>query len=248
MRRSDDVERRRHEVAHGKAIAARADRVWLRDTEAGVRRVENRFSDFQRFVGREARGRVLEIGCGTGAWTRCLVRTSLSVTSIELSQDLLAVAAKGQGPDAPRVRYACGDGEHLPFADASFEVVSGLSILHHLALEPALSEAFRVLRPGGKAWFSEPNMLNPQIALQKNIPVLKRWAGDTPDETAYFRWSLQRSFRRAGFSRVGVSPSDFLHPAIPAIAARAMDWTGRQLERIPGLREIAGSLIVHAEK
>jgi SAM-dependent methyltransferase len=244
MMKSDGLERRRHEVAHGKAIAARADRVWLRDTVAGVRRVENRFSDFQRFVGREARGRVLEIGCGTGAWTRCLVRTSLTITSIELSQDLLAVARTEGRP----VRYACADGEHLPFADDSFDVVSGLSILHHLEIEAALREVFRVLKPGGKAWFSEPNMLNPQIMLQKNIPVLKRWAGDTPDETAYFRWSLNRRFRQAGFSRVEVTPSDFLHPAIPAIAARAMDWTGRQLERIPGLREIAGSLIVHAEK
>jgi len=35
--------------------------------------------------------------------------------------------------------------------------------------------------------FAEPDMLNPQITLQKNIPALKRRLGDTPDETAFSR-------------------------------------------------------------
>ena len=35
-------------------------------------------------------------------------------------------------------------------------------------------------------------MLNPQIAIQKNIPWVKRKLGDSPDETAFFRWPLRR--------------------------------------------------------
>ena len=59
-------------------------------------------------------------------------------------------------------------------------------------IEEALRDIYRVLKPGGTIYFTEPNMLNPQIAMQKNIPWIKRKLGDSPDETAFFRWPLRR--------------------------------------------------------
>ena len=91
-------------------------------------------------------------------------------------------------------------------------------------------------------------MLNPQIMIQKNVPIIKRWAGDTPSETAFFRWSLAGQFRAAGFRNVVVQPFDFLHPWLPDAWTGCMDSVGHTLEKTVLLREIAGSVYVHAEK
>jgi hypothetical protein len=105
-----------------------------------------------------------------------------------------------------------------------------------------------VLKPGGMIYFTEPNMMNPQIALQKNIPYLKRKLGDSPDETAFFRNILKRRMKKAGFINIQIIPFDFLHPAVPEGSVPLIDKIGRQIERIPVIREIAGSLYIKASK
>jgi hypothetical protein len=96
--------------------------------------------------------------------------------------------------------------------------------------------------------FSEPNMLNPQVALQKNIGALKRRAGDSPDETAFFRPQVIRLLEGAGFGSILMRNFDFLHPATPSRWIRAIAGVGAVCERIPLLREISGSLIFRAQK
>lgn len=186
--------------------------------------------------------RVLELGCGTGEFTEDFARTGASVTAIDVSPELLA-AARARGTAA---RFLIADATALPLGDASLDAVVGSSILHHVELGPAVAEMRRVLRPGGRACFTEPNLLNPQIAVQKNVPAIKRWAGDSPDETAFFRWPLARAFRAAGFDLVRVEPFDFVHPALPAPLVGFATRAGSMLERIPLLREIAGSLYMEA--
>ena len=111
-----------------------------------------------------------------------------------------------------------------------------------------LAEVRRVLRPGGWIWFSEPNMLNPQIALEKNVGLVGRWLQNSPDETAFVRYSLTRRLRRAGFADVTVRPYDFLHPGLPGALLRPVRAVNVVLERTPLLREIAGSLEIVARQ
>jgi len=96
--------------------------------------------------------------------------------------------------------------------------------------------------------FSEPNMLNPQIMLQKNIPWIKRRVGDSPDETAFFRGQMRRLLTEAGFTRIEVTPLDWLHPAIPPSAINFFQKTGKLLEHLPLVREFAGSLYIVARR
>jgi len=234
--------RKQNEMEQGRKIAGVAEQIWQRDTRAGRRRVQNRFDHFRAWFA--DRKNVLEIGCGTGEWTAKLTELSFTTTSIDISPDLLSAARQ----KLPTMHFVEADGEALPFEKDAFDGICGLSVLHHLRMAPHLKELFRVLIPGGKIWFSEPNMLNPQIMIQKNIPLIKRWAGDTPDETAFFRWPLKRLLQDHGFTDVQVVPFDFLHPQTPDVALALVDRMGRILERIPLIREIAGSLRITAQK
>lgn len=93
-----------------------------------------------RAVSAEAR-RVLDLACGSGPVARELAGRAAMVVGVDLSADELA------GSPRPVVRADAGV---LPFADASFDVVTcsmGLMLIEPLA--GVLAEVARVLRPGG---------------------------------------------------------------------------------------------------
>ena len=83
-------------------------------------------------------------------------------------------------------------------------------------------------------------MLNPQIAIQKNVSWVKRKLGDSPDETAFFRWPLQRLLERTGFRDVRIDPFDFLHPKTPRLLVSRLNALGRLFEIMPVVSELAG--------
>src|SRR5262249_22141339 len=126
--------------------------------------------------------------------------------------------------------------------------VVGSSILHHLQIESALGEIYRVLKLGGTIYFTEPNMLNPQIAIQKNVSWIKRWLGDTPHETPFFPWMLCRLLNRTGYHDIRVDPFDFLHPKTPELLIRPVTMLSSFLENLPLISEFAGSLYIRAIK
>ena len=127
---------------------------------------------------------------------------------------------------APNIQYEIENAYELSYGDAVFDSVVGSSVLHHLEIEKALRDIYRVLKPDGTIYFTEPNMLNPQIAVQKNIPWIKRKLGDSPDETAFFRWPLRRLLEGTGYRDVRVEPFDFLHPKTPAPLIKGVDMLG----------------------
>ncbi|HQV00102.1 MAG TPA: class I SAM-dependent methyltransferase, partial [Bacteroidia bacterium] len=128
------------------------------------------------------------------------------------------------------------------------DVVFGSSVLHHLEFEASLNEIYRVLKPGGRMVFAEPNMLNPQIFIQKNVPFIKTWLGDSPDETAIVRWQFANLLKTHGFKNVEIFPYDFLHPIVPKPLINVVNGIGKFIEKVPVLKEIAGSVIIYAEK
>jgi hypothetical protein len=70
--------------------------------------------------------------------------------------------------------------------------------------------------------------------------------GDSPDETAFVRWRFRQTLCAIGFVDVTVRPFDWLHSATPAGLIEPVRRVGLALERIPGLREFAGSLYIRA--
>ena len=190
--------------------------------------------------------KVLELGCGTGYFTQSLAATGAQITAIDISAELLEVARRGC--NYTNVTFDIQNAYALTYPDETFDSIVGSSVLHHLEINPALREIHRVLKKGGAIYFTEPNMMNPQIAVQKNVPAIKKRLGDSPDETAFFRGPLKRRLKRVGFHAIRIEPFDFLHPKIPRGSIRVIEEVGRVLEKIPLLREIAGSLYIRAVK
>ena len=224
-----------HEISHGQYILEHGEEIWNWSSPAGKARWMRRCRLFFDFLAPENKHRVLEIGCGTGLFTQELSKTGNTITAIDISEDLIQAARKRA--TSPNVHFVTGNAYQTDFPAASFDYIVGSSSLHHLDVNASLKEFFRVLKPGGRMLFTEPNMLNLQVALIKNIPHLKRKAGDSPDETAFFRWIIARAFRRHGFSHVEVTPFDFLHPRTPASIVNTIERISIILEKIPLIRE-----------
>jgi len=241
------AERLAREIEHHREIAHQAEIIWNWDSPSGRRRAARRASIFVECCGLARGVRALELGCGTGLFLERVAPSGASIVGLDLSADLLG-KARARLAAAPNVVLHRGNAESLPYADASFDAVYGSSVLHHLDLDRSLDEVLRVLRPGGRCAFTEPNILNPQVALMFHLGLTKKYFGVSPDERAFSRLRALRSLRRTGFAEAEVQPFDFLHPATPELLCDALDRLGRWLERLPLVREITGSFVVRGRR
>jgi ubiquinone/menaquinone biosynthesis C-methylase UbiE len=102
---------------------------------------------------------VLELGCGKAEKTRTIAQAGKVASILALEVDALQHAKNLQIRDLPNVRFGHGAAQAIPVADSTFDIVMMFKSLHHVpmsAMNQALSEIRRVLRPGGFAWISEP--------------------------------------------------------------------------------------------
>lgn len=100
----------------------------------------------------QAGHRVLDIGCGTGGFTRAIADVaSAEVTGVDISDRFLEFARNSPKPQRGAVTWKVGSAESLPVSDGSFDRALLSLVLHQLA-NPwlAASEAFRSLAPGGR--------------------------------------------------------------------------------------------------
>jgi SAM-dependent methyltransferase len=112
--------------------------------------------------------RSLEIGSGTGYFTLNLMRAGVieQATCSDISPGMLATLQANAERLGLAVQTTPADAERLPFDDASFDLVLGHAVLHHIPdLPRAFSEFARVLAPGGTLLFAgEPSRYGDRLA------------------------------------------------------------------------------------
>jgi len=152
------------------------------------------------FVGRllelGASGRMLDIGTGPGhiPVAVCQAIGDSKVFGVDLSKQMLKVARAHQHASGlgDRIEYHYMDAKDLAFEDASFDVVFSNTILHHIPEPlPFLSEAWRVLRPGGVLLIRDLFRPPDQATLDALV------AEHTVGETEYLRQMFADSLRAA---------------------------------------------------
>jgi len=133
---------------------------------------------------------VLDFGCGSGGTMHRLLERRAIVTGFDLSFSRLELARRWYKVDMNPIRgkLVQASAELLPFADASFDIVIGKQILHHLDLDLAAVEVRRILRPGGRAAFLEPLIHNPLLEGYRRLTPHLR----SPSEQALAMSDLRR--------------------------------------------------------
>jgi SAM-dependent methyltransferase len=135
--------------------------------EVGQGQVEGKL---RKALGHEPRryARALEIGAGTGYFSLNLLRAGVvgEAVATDISPGMLRKLERSAEELGLPVETAACDAAELPFEDASFDLLFGHAVLHHLPdLEGAFREFRRVLRPGGVVAFcGEPSYYGDLIA------------------------------------------------------------------------------------
>lgn len=108
---------------------------WIGDTE---------FRLLQRLLAPKQGETLLDVGCGTGWFSRRFGEAGLRVTGVDVNEESLAWARARSGP---RVEYRIGDARRLPFEDKSFDCVTSIAALCFVDDWPrAIREIARVCR------------------------------------------------------------------------------------------------------
>ena len=213
-------------------------------SQVWTRGLERRLETVRRYVDLEGK-RILDIGCGVGAFVRRLREFSPYVCGVDVDAERVA---RG-GAEVPNLGLAVG--EQLPFAEGIFDVVLLHEVLEHVTDDAAtLAEARRVLAPGGRVVVFCPNRLYPfethgifvgkryvfgNIPLVNYLPDLLR-RRLVPHARAYTKGGLRRLYCRAGLRALVHS---YVFPGFDHVMARrklvgrALRWLLYPFERTP---------------
>ena len=234
-----------NEVEHGQYLAGLDNGdFWYWTSAAGQERLKRRQQVFAAQLSPDMN--VLELGCGSGDFTKSLAETKARITAVDISPNLIACARK-KAPDT-NVSFKVENAYALDYEDGAFDAVVGNSILHHLEMDQAFREIYRVLKPGKGICFIEPNLLNPLQIIELSTPYMRKISRHSPDETAIVRWKMKKMLEEHGFQNVHVAPFDFLHPNTPKFLIPLVKRLGFIAEKTPLVCEISGSLLITANR
>lgn len=183
--------------------------------------VRRHFAEAMQAVGFGEGERVCEWGAGMGRFSVLFAERGCALTAIELSSQLATICRQNIGA-RPHLRVEVGDIlEVMEDLEPTYTLLAGFFMMHHLhELEPYFRAARRLLLPGGRFVFVEPNPLNPLYLVQ----IICTPGMRLREEAGIYRmWpsAIQRAAEAAGFADFRTHRYGFLPRAPYNLAARA---------------------------
>lgn len=128
--------------------------VGLREDEE--RQERGRLDRLRRLLGGDVRGRLLNVGCGTGGFNLVVEEAGARPVGVDADAEAIAICALKQEKGAGAFVRAAA--ERLPFPDGTFDVVYCFSSIEHVeSVEESVAEMVRVTRRGGLIYVHTPN-------------------------------------------------------------------------------------------
>ena len=205
-------------------------------------------------LGDAAGKRVLDLGCGDGECTTLVAAHGGRVAALDISTDLLAMTRQRTLLDGSTdtVSPLCGSVHSIPLATGSVDVVFGMAVLHHVDLALAAAEVHRVLKPGGRAIFTEPIRNSKVLAAVRGL-IPYRQPDISPFERPLRFDEIQTFARRFGSFEHRLFDLPFVQllrvcRASSAWRARAYAQDARLLKRWPRLGQFASVMVFQVRK
>ena len=193
--------------------------------------------------------KILELGCGTGEYTLKVAKSLpySKIVGLDISDKIVGLA-KIKCKEVKNISFVVASAYDTAFPDNYFDVIFGYYVLHHLDTKRTFDEIRRLLKPGGFAFFYEPNILNPLVYMIKSNKHLKKKVGDSPNEWAINPLSLKHELK--GFDNVTVSTREYVIPLklIPFRYLKKIDILSRIFKKIPLLNYFGGSVQISFKK
>jgi SAM-dependent methyltransferase len=141
-----------------------------------------RLIDFDGYRGK----RVLDVGCGAGTDLARFARGGAVVSGVDIAASAIELARQNMAQQGLPADLRVADGEHLPYADDTFDLAFAHGVVQYTTNPAALvGECRRVLKPGGEAVFQVYNRISWLNVLSKlmkvpleheDAPVLRRYS------------------------------------------------------------------------
>jgi SAM-dependent methyltransferase len=156
--------------------------------------------------------RVLEVGCGMGRYTLLLAELGLKMEGLDLSRFLLEKLSEFNSGRS-NIPLHCGDIINPPpELGGKFDAIIGFFVLHHLHhLTLCFKAMVRLVKPGARIVFLEPNPYNLLYYIQIMITPGMTWRGDRGIVRMRPRVVLS-SMKRGGLERVALARFGFFPP------------------------------------
>jgi ubiquinone/menaquinone biosynthesis C-methylase UbiE len=170
--------------------------------------------------------RIFEIACGRGGFSRLLARHGACVTGADFSHAALTIANRNGEPafHAGWPGFTQADAHHLPYRDATFDVIVSSETIEHL-VDPAaaLREMARVCRPGGTLYLTTPNYLNASgLYVLYRLMLRNGFAGgasapnaDQPLDRRYLFFQVRKMLADAGWLIIRSDGTVHQFPLLP---------------------------------
>ena len=163
---------------------------------------------FARLVQSRPGQNCIDLGCGSGAFTKRLEPFGLRLTGMDISPRLIRRANETSGPN---LEYIVGDIMETGLPEGSFDIVVYSGVLHHFPTAEdrirTLREGRRLLRPGGKLFAYDPYAFSPSMFLYRDprSPFYSS-IGKTDNEVLLSKKMLRRELAQAEFTNIELQP------------------------------------------
>jgi 2-polyprenyl-3-methyl-5-hydroxy-6-metoxy-1,4-benzoquinol methylase len=187
---AEDVLERERRFHDGWASGTEATAVRVRAAFEAITAPENRL--ILRLMGDLRDRRVLDLGSGLGEAATYFALQGARVTATDLSPEMCALAQETARRHGVTIDAVATPVERLSVPEASFDLVYGANLLHHVSdLDATLAAVARALRPGGRCFFWDPLAYNPAINVYRRMATAVRTSDERP-----LRFEVLALFRR----------------------------------------------------